>query len=177
VYVPIAGWLADKYHPVRVYLWANILWFAVQPVNLIWLFWHASPAQYFYVMILQGFFLTWPVAMLLQGVNIPMIMRLYPRERYGQFCSCAATFSSLTGIVAGGLGGALISVLKHYFSERTSYCLIPVWSMFFTGISTWLMILLYRSWKQYGGDESYVPPLPAHLVEAAPAVLPADEYV
>jgi len=172
VYVPIAGWLVDKYHPVRINLWGNLIWMCLQPMGLIWLFWHASPRQYFWFMIIQGFLSTWPVAMMMQGAGLPMMMKLLPKERFGQFCSCNAMFGAVTGIISGGLGGLLISSLKHFFSERTAYCLAPIWGIFFTGISTYLMVRLHRSWKEYGGEETYVPPLPEHLRPVPEAAVP-----
>ena len=162
IYVPIAGWLADKYHPIRVVLWGMVLNVLVQPVGFIWLFWHASPAAYFKFTFLQSILLGCPIGMLLQ-TDIPMLMKLFPRERYGQFCSCRAMLGMITGIVTGTLGGAFISFLKHFYDERTAYCLIPGWTLFFTSISLVFMIKLFRSWQCYGGDTHYVPPLPVHL--------------
>jgi hypothetical protein len=74
------------------------------------------------------------------------------------------------GILTGVLGGAFIAFLRHHYDERTSYCLIPAWSTFFSIIGLFFMIMLYRSWKRYGGDTHYVAPLPAHLHEEPSAM-------
>jgi maltose/moltooligosaccharide transporter len=163
IFVPISGWLADKFHPIRVVLWGMILNVITQPIGLIWLFWHASPTQFFYFTLFQTILVSCPIGMLLQMQDPPLLMRIFPRERYGQFCSARAMLGLVTGILTGGLGGAFISFLKHFLGERTAYCLIPVWVLFFNALALVFMVLLYRSWKRYGGDAHYVPPLPAHL--------------
>ena len=168
IYVPIAGWLADKFHPIRVVLWGSVLNVLSQPIGFIWFFWHASPKEYYNFVFFQTILLGCPIGMLMQ-TDLPMYMKLFPRERYGQFSSCKAMLGMLTGILTGALGGAFISFLKRFYDERTAYCLIPAWTLVFCCISLFFMFKLFFSWKRYGGDENYVPPLPGHLAkETAP---------
>jgi maltose/moltooligosaccharide transporter len=53
---PFAGWLADRYHPIRVVLvGAAIGTFAATPLGLIWIFWHPSNSIVFWVTLLVKF--------------------------------------------------------------------------------------------------------------------------
>jgi hypothetical protein len=45
------------------------------------------------------------------------------------------------------------------------YFLSPVWSFTFSIPLLICSILLFKSWKQYGGDENYVPPVPGESLE------------
>ena len=163
IYVPIAGWLADRYHPIRVVLWGMVAAQAAIPVSFVWLFWQPSPMVYFYWAIGQGILLTWPIGMLISMMDPPLLMRIFPRGLYGQFCSARAMLGSVVGIFASALAGAYLDFLTKVFSERTAYCLIPAWTFVFSGVSLFFMFKLFHSWKRYGGDENYVAPLPAHI--------------
>ncbi len=171
VCVPVAGWLADKFHPIRITLVGMALNALVgQPLNLIWLFWHASPKEYYYFTFFLSIFVSAPFMMLGGMGEIPLLVRLFPHDRFGQFCSARAMVAQGAGIFTGVLGGAFIVFLKHHYDERTSYCLMPAWNTFFSIFGLFFMIMLYRSWKRYGGDTHYVAPLPAHLSEQPAAM-------
>jgi hypothetical protein len=43
--------------------------------------------------------------------------------------------------------------------EDVAYRLIPMWSWFFSGLSTFFIYKLFKSWKSLGGDEHYAPPV------------------
>ena len=53
--IPISGWLSDRYHPIRVVIWAFALQIIVAtPLASIWLFWQPSPQVVYWVMALQA---------------------------------------------------------------------------------------------------------------------------
>ena len=162
LYVPVAGWLADRYHPIRVVLWGMIAAQATIPISFLWVFWQPAPMVYFYWALCQGILLTWPIAMLVSMTDPPLLMRIFPRELYGQFCSARAMLGSIVGIFSTALAGAYLDVLTKFFGERTAYCLIPAWTFVFSGMALFFMVLLYRSWRRHGGDKSYTPPIPPH---------------
>jgi hypothetical protein len=58
-------------------------------------------------------------------------------------------------------GGAfdrhLSDVLTRYFGSGIAYRLIPAWNLLFTGLATVFLFKLYKSWKNHGGDEAYMP--------------------
>jgi MFS family permease len=167
VAILISGVLADRYHPIRIVLWGIILSFCITiPLQSLWYFWMPSPKIVFYVLIVQTIILGAPIGALLGMMDPPMFMRLFPRDRYGQFCSANALWRSLSSIISGGLVGVYLDLIIRYFGKNTAYCLMyPVWQFVFMGLTLYFMMKLYRSWKQYGGDENYVAP----MIAAEPA--------
>ncbi len=162
--VPVCGWLGDKFHPLRIIMWGNILALLTTPINFIWVWWRPGPDVYFHFLIVQTIILNCPIGMMCQ-MDIPMLMRVLPKERYGQFCSCRVLLTSIVGIFTGVLGGAYLDIMTAHFGEKTAYACIPFWSFVFSAFAVYFLIKLYSSWKRYGGDESYVPPIPAHSLE------------
>jgi len=156
-----SGWLADKYHPIRVVVVGGILnLLVVLPANLVWIFWHPSPEKAFIVALTIAVGFGAPVAAL-QGVwDPPMLMRLFPRERYGQFCATHAVWRAMGGIAGGALAGGYLDVMAHFVGRERAYFFIPLWQLVF-GIPSFIILLkLFKSWKRHGGDASYKPPLP-----------------
>jgi len=154
------GWLADRFHPIRVVLvGATMGLLLVTPSGLIWLFWLPSPTIVFYVSLGIAIGLTAPAQALSGMWDPPMLMRLFPRSHYGQFCSTNAVWRAMGGIIGGGLSGAYLDIVTHFVGKERAYFYIPIWSLFFAIPSYGLLIGLYFSWKRYGGDDSYVPPV------------------
>lgn len=68
---------------------------------------------------------------------------VYPRDRYGQFGSAGALFSSMGGMLLGPLAGWFIDWVKIY-----RYILI--WQAAFTALGTVAAIVVYRRWTALG---------------------------
>ena len=62
----------------------------------------------------------------------PLLMRIFPRDRYGQFCSSNAMWASSGGILCGVLAGVFFDTLKHHVDPGKVYYFIPVWQLTFT---------------------------------------------
>ena len=63
------------------------------------------------------------------------------------------------GIIGGGLAGGFLDMVAHFVGKERAYYYIPVWQLCF-GIPSFLILLkLYKSWKQHGGDANYKPPV------------------
>ncbi len=170
------GWLADRFHPIRVVLAGSLLnIFVLLPATMVWLFWHPPAHVAFWVWIAIAIGLTGPVNALLGVWDPPLFMRLFPRGRYGQFCSANALWRALGVIIGGVLVGGFLDVMKKFTSETNVYCFLPVWQLIFNIPATFLTYKLYRSWKHYGGDDSYVPPLPDFCRDEAQAAAPAQD--
>jgi len=189
-----SGWLADRYHPIRVVLVGSLLGLlVVTPASLIWLFWHPAATETWtlHLPFLAGFevqkvFLVAlaisvglgaPVAALNGVWDPPMLMRLFPRERYGQFCSVNAIWRAIGGMLGGFLAGLFLDYITRWVGKEQAYFYIPVWQLCFAVPSIVLLYGLYRSWKRHGGDENYVPPVPVfdpvYPGEAAAPAMPA----
>jgi nitrate/nitrite transporter NarK len=159
--VPVAGWLGDRYHPIRVVLWGLTLALLTTPINFIWVWWRPSPLTFYYCSMAQTIFLGCPIGMMCQ-MDLPMVMRILPKERFGQYCSCRVLLNSIVGMFSGAMGGAYLDILTKHYGEKTAYCFIPFWSFVFNAVALFFMYKLYFSWKRLGGDESYVAPIPDH---------------
>ena len=175
IVMPLTGWLADRYHPIRVVLWGLVAQLLIEPIGLIWLFWHPAPKVIFYVMGAMSVCLRAPITSLVWVMDPPLFMRVFPRERYGQFGSANAMCRSFASMIGGLLVGVYLDVLTRHFGAKTAYCLLPLWSIIFYAGTLFCMFKFYRSWKQHGGDSAYVAPLPSGSVEAFPIPSLAQE--
>lgn len=156
-----SGWLADRFHPIRVVMAGGILNIALLlPANMVWLFWkpETNDAAYMLAMAIS-LGISAPIAALNGVWDPPMLMRLFPRSRYGQFCSTNNLWRTMGGVAGAPLAGLFIDVLKDRVGEDRAYFFIPVWQLCFAIPSFILLVLMFRSWKRYGGDAAYVPPI------------------
>jgi hypothetical protein len=93
-------------------------------------------------------------------------MRIFPRSRYGQFCSANALWRSLSIIFGGLLLGYLLDLVRSKFDERTSYVSLPIWQLASYLLMLFGVLQLFKSWKRLGGDERYVAPGDEDFVNA-----------
>lgn len=161
VTIVISGWLADRYHPIRIVLWGVIAQIVLAlPVACIWIFWKPEPNVVFWVSIATAIILGAPIGAMLGVLDPPMFMRIFPRERYGQFCSANAMWRSISLIISGSLAGVFLDVLGKKVGKEQAYCYLPVWQLVFMILMLYFMVKLYKSWKAYGGDDHYVAVVP-----------------
>jgi maltose/moltooligosaccharide transporter len=158
--VLVSGWLADRYHPIRVALAgaALTLW-VVYPVCLIWLVWHPSHRVAYWASMAIGVFLMAPAIALVGVYDPPLFMRLFPRSRYGQFCSTNAIWRSVAGIIGGFSAGAFLDVMAHSLGKERAYLCAPLWQLIFGIPGFYFFLKLYQTWKKLGGDNAYVAPV------------------
>jgi hypothetical protein len=151
-----AGWFADKYHPLRVYVFSRI-WDMLSLVGAcVWLFTDFGPAGNLrYLYFLSIVFM--PLGLVANAAELPMYMRILPKDRYGQFCSANAMVRAFVMILFSWAGGAFIGSLAETWGERR-YVWLAVWQLFFQVITAVFLILLYRQWMRHGGNTNYVPP-------------------
>ena len=105
-----------------------------------------------------------PMNALISVIDPVLAMRIYPRARYGQFCSANAMLRSLGSILAGTLVGVYVDVIKAYFGETMAYRCLPFWTLAAACLTLFSVTKLYQSWKRLGGDEAYVPPGPTVIL-------------
>ena len=157
-----AGALADRIHPLRTMLWIKAGMLLVAPLNFIWLFTHFTPQVNFKVLVaLQVVGL--PLGLIYNAVGLPMQMRILPKDHFGQFCSFNAICQAGMGAVAGVVAGGYMDLMRKVFPDATwgkDYCyrLIPAWQLPFLVLGMIFLVLLFRTWKELGGDAHYVPP-------------------
>ncbi len=157
-----AGALADRLHPLRVMVWVKIGILAATALNMIWLVKTFSPQVNFYILIGITAF-TLPLNVMYMAAMSPMIMRLLPASRFGQFCSACYMMVSLFSILAGLAVGVTFDFIRQWLPAEVwgrDYCyrFVPVWTFIFFGIGLVFLLLLFREWKRCGGDAAYRPP-------------------
>jgi maltose/moltooligosaccharide transporter len=153
-----AGWLADKYHPVRVYFVTTILQFFLVAAQCIWVFKDFGPDGnfYLYTVLTLGFL---PVITLQGAAEAPLLMKLLPREKYGQFCAANAMVRAFAVIIAGALAGVFFDMLDRTFHLGDwRYRYYAVWYAFFMLPMLFFLTLVYREWKRLGGLQNFTPP-------------------
>ena len=103
--------------------------------------------------------LSLPINTLYYAAELPTLMTLFPKSRYGQFCSANALVRSVALIIGGLACGVFLDTVKTLHPDP-NYCyrFLPVWNFAFQSCSAVLLFLLYREWKKRGGTTGYRPP-------------------
>src|SRR3954454_23310615 len=141
-----AGWLADRWHPLRVYLLASI-WVTLGTLaQCVWIVHDFGPHGNLRYLYLVGMTFM-PLALIAEAAELPMYMRLLPRDRYGQFCSANGMVRACAMIVGSVLAGAFIGAMQPWFGERR-YTWVAGWQLCFQLAAAVLLVLLYRQWKR-----------------------------
>lgn len=88
--------------------------------------------------------------------------RLYPRSHYAQFASaCSSAYSLLNMAIAMMLGWSLDKVQTCFYPDRPGahyYLLFTVGGVF-AFVAVFLLSVVLRRYKLYGGDEHYEAPM------------------
>lgn len=166
------GVLVDRFHPLRIMLVAQIGFCVISSFNLVFLFFEFPPEAAFWIYAaIAG--ISIPISVANVSAGMPMSMRLFPHERYGQFCSANAMCVALGTMVGGALAGAFLDALSRCLSTGNVIAIlgrtvpsndfyfrfIPLWTLIFMMLAFGTCYLVYREWKKLGGDKNYRPPL------------------
>lgn len=182
VVVAIGTTFIDRWHPVRVYAIGSIFISTLSAIGIKWLFF-SPPAQIIWwislftsiaSMIFTSF---WGIA------SMPMLMRIFPKSRFGQLCGAQAMLRSLTVLLFSFLVGVLIDLLKYNcqlgdFAYRYTF----VWQWLWQVLGAYFYIRMYREWLKLGGFAGYKAPAPwlAEKFEAmavTPVQAPSARFV
>jgi maltose/moltooligosaccharide transporter len=153
------GYLVDRFHPLRVMVAAKTGYCLVVAVKFVFLFHEFSRPVAFWIYA-SAAAIAIPINVANTAASFPMIMRLFPHEKFGQFCSANAMCTSLGTILGGVFAGIFLDTLKRVFPGSDYYYrFVPVWNVFFMLLALGAMVLVYREWKRLGGDRNYLPPV------------------
>ncbi len=145
IYFPM-GWLCDRFNPFRVIL-----------VGLAGL--TAASLLGFFATHDRESFLIWTLATTLPSAawalgSMAATMKLFPKQRFGQFYSALNIFGCGILIPGNYLIGKLMD-LTH-----SNYRVVFLWSAVLYAAALYPMTRVYREWKKHGGPDHYAPPLP-----------------
>jgi Na+/melibiose symporter-like transporter len=158
-----AGMVADRFHPLRVFAGGWILILLITPLSMAFLFLypHMRSAQAIHIWI-SLILIAAPIRTLAGASEMPMGMRLLPRERYGQFCSASALVRSVMFIMGGTVCGVFLDFAKRFGANPNDcYRFVSIWNFVFISLAVFFLCLLYREWQRLGGMRSYEPPRPS----------------
>jgi len=151
-----AGMLADRFHPLRLLVWMELAIVLVTPLGFVFLFTSFSPGVNYTVLFVFAL-INMPLSLLYQATLMPLYMRLFPRDKFGQFCSFNAICTASAASVGGVVGGLFIGQMQNrwpdeVYGENYYYRLIPAWDLFFSGLALLLLALLYREWLKRNAE-------------------------
>jgi|GEM_PF-161501 len=152
--------LVDRWHPMRIVVYNSVFTALTGFGGWIWVFVTLPPQLYFWLGM--GGALIGVFSYTLQDTaGMPLMMRLMPKSRYGQFSSASAMVRSLALIVGGLVASGYMDLLKWWcHGDDYAYRLIWTWTWPFQIINMFMMVAIYREWKRLGGDGNYQPPAP-----------------
>ena len=150
-----AGWVSDKIHPIRVYMFTTLICVLQNVAQCTFIFHDFGTAGNLTFLYILSFTVM-PFGALQGAAELPMYMRLLPKERYGQFCSANAMIRSFAMIFGSALAGGFMDMLHSLGDWRYRY--YPVWVVVFQIPACIFLILMYREWKRRGGEQGYTPP-------------------
>ena len=166
-----AGTLVDKWNSVRV----SAYWLAFAAftaiTNWVWLFVDTpNPQVFFWVFAISAGVFSVLFNAISSMLELPRLMALYPRERFGQFCGAIALVRAPANMLGGVLAGMFIDVCRHFcptgnYAYRFSFC----WSTPLIVLAFYFHYRVYRAWKRLGGEKAYVAPdKPFNLADLPP---------
>ena len=149
----------DRWHPVRISVFCLLFGQMGTLLDCKWIFF-TPPVEVFFwgtLMISQVTFLLRFRAI----SNMPALMRLYPKSRFGQFCSAGSMFRSLMVLLFSLVLGGFIDILKEQLQLGDyAYRFIFLWVLFFNIIGIFCYIMMYREFLRLGGFQGYKAPAP-----------------
>jgi hypothetical protein len=159
-----SGALADRFHPLRVIVVIQFALATTALLQFIWLFQKTWNPHTAYRLLLLFSLIDLPLWLLYLAAQMPMYMRLLPRDRYGQFCSFNALISASFDVMGSSVVGFFMVAMRHLFPDARygkdfCYRLMPVWRFPFLIGGLICLVMLYKEWKRLGG-KNYVPPQP-----------------
>ena len=138
------GWLADRFHPIRVTMAALVLYVIVTLTTFLFVR-GVNPLGYAQVICgtIAGCWMT---------ATSPLGPMLLPRAKFATFASAMGVVTSIGLMVVSLLCGRLLDVMNH------DYRYIYLWASIFTALSLLATIVVYRKFQALGGTRSYVAP-------------------
>lgn len=145
-----AGWMVDKFHPLRMTLYMQLI---ITPLQFLMYFFMLGLKSY---VAFEGMKLV--IFSLYGAAGIPLLITIFPKDKYGQYCSCNGMIKSFAAMPAAFLGAFFIDWITSYGNDKDAYRWMFMWSGVFQAASAVVLLAVYFMWKRRGGDKGYVPP-------------------
>ena len=173
------GLIVDRFHPVRVaaYLGAFDAFFVFG--NWVWLCVPSPPTTVFlWIIILQGAVFRALLGATKDNAEMTRLMRLLPRDRYGQYSGAMALVRAVAIMAGGLLAGLYLDTCRRLVpSGDQVYRLNFLFTAPLSVLAFYFHYRTYRAWKRLGGDHGYTPPDMTVKVTQLPPRADADTKV
>lgn len=160
----LASTFVDRWHPMRVQVYVGIFMAFAAFANWVWIF-VTLPGKYFFWLSLGTAVIGSFFGALQSVCAFPLLMRVFPKSRFGQFCSALALLRSVVWIVAGTVGGLFVDGVAWLcrnsgYGPNFVYRFLFLWTGFSVVVPAAVGIWAYVYWHRLGGYDGYQPPAP-----------------
>lgn len=138
------GWLADKFHPIRVTIVSLVLYTIATLVTFLFV---RGPVALGVAQVICG-----TIAGCWNTATAPLGPMLLPRAKFTTFASAMGVCSSVGVMVVSYECGSVLDQMHH------DYRYIYLFASVLTGLSLLATIVVYRGFKALGGVRNYVAP-------------------
>lgn len=147
------GWLVDRYHPLGIYVLATVLELPLQVICYLAM---QGPTSYVVLAAWAAIQLQ-----LIGAASIPVLIALFPPDKYGQFCSANAMIRSFAAVLGGLAAGLFLDWVTRNGTVTDGYRFMYLWVAVFNAAALVCLLGVYRYWRRLGGS-AYVAPGSAH---------------
>ncbi len=154
-----AGFLVDRWHPMRIYIYGIIFWVCPGACAWKWLL-AALPGKAFLLTTVAATAGGAILAVVCTIAGLPMEMLTFPKSRFGSFCSAQALVRALVYTLFSLVVGVLFDWLRVCFpvSQTFNYRFVPLWQFVWIVPAAVLAYITYREWGRLGGYKHYQAP-------------------
>jgi MFS family permease len=154
-----AGSLVDRWNPVRVSTYVLVNSVITGLGAWVWLFVKTPPPMvYVWIGIVTGAIFAAPLSALSQTAEMTRLMRLLPREQYGQFSGALAMVRALAMMLGGVLAGLWVDFWRSLYGDDYAYRFNFLYREVLILLAFYFYYRTYRSWKLLGEDAGYEAP-------------------
>ena len=158
--IAVTATFIDRWHPLRVSAYASVFGLIHTFMPWVWIF-VSLPTQIIFYLFSAWIVISQFQAAIGGAAGMPLYMRVFPKSRFGQFCSAQGLLTTLVSAGAVILGGVFIDILGRFFSQPNfEYRFLWIWQLIFGFPATICIIYAYRTWHRMGGDARFHPPAP-----------------
>ncbi len=154
----LAAIYIDRWHPLRVTAYMAVFTVVGNFMNWKWVF-ISLPGEYFFWLTLGVGVITAFAGAIGAAGNLPLFYRIFPKSRFGQFCSAQSIVRSIFTLCSGILAGLYIDTVKYFAGGSDfAYRFIFVWQTIGSAVCAIVIVIAYREWYRLGGDAHFHPP-------------------
>ena len=143
------GILVDRFNPLRITIALNLVTLPFQFLSFFFI------QDYFSSTVINT--IRMPFGAMLGVAFMPLLIMIFPRTKFGQFCSARALLAQGVAAVAVPIGAVFMDVITASTYDTDAYRNVFLFQGVITVLSLIPLWLVYLYWKKLGGNQ-YVAP-------------------